>query len=517
VSGLWDQLARLPVLLSWHLVLTLLAVGAGLLISLPAGIVAARVDRLRGPLLLLASVIQTIPGLALLALVFAVLVLLREALPERYAFSAIGFWPTIIALTMYSILPILRNTVTGLRGVDPAAVEAGRALGMTGGQRLRKIELPLALPVIVAGLRTAVVWTVGIATLAQPIGQASLGDYIFRGIQTFNTTAILVGCISAAILALVLDLLVGRVEAAAGRRRWRRAGVLVGLLFGLGLAGAAVLWFTGHIGGGGRERAVVIGTKNFAEQFVLGHWIEDRLTAAGLPTDRREGLGSMQAFNALAAGDLDVYVDYTGTLWANVLQRDPGPGPEAVLRETGEVLQQEYGITLLGSLGFQNAYALAMRRDDARARGITDIDDLAVHAAGLRLGSDVEFFDRPEWTRLRDTYGLADVRQVSMAPELMYQALQSGDVDLITAFTSDGRIAKFDLELLEDSQSVFPPYDAVLLLSEQAAADPRIVTALRPMLGAVDLEAMQRVNLLVDEGEATPAEAAERLEALVGR
>ncbi len=480
MSGLWDQLARLPVLLSWHLVLTLLAVGAGLLISLPAGIVAARVDRLRGPLLLLASVIQTIPGLALLALVFAVLVLLREALPERYAFSAIGFWPTIIALTMYSILPILRNTVTGLRGVDPAAVEAGRALGMTGGQ-------------------------------------ASLGDYIFRGIQTFNTTAILVGCISAAILALVLDLLVGRVEAAAGRRRWRRAGVLVGLLFGLGLAGAAVLWLTGHIGGGGRERAVVIGTKNFAEQFVLGHWIEDRLTAAGLPTDRREGLGSMQAFNALAAGDLDVYVDYTGTLWANVLQRDPGPGPEAVLRETGEVLQQEYGITLLGSLGFQNAYALAMRRDDARARGITDIDDLAVHAAGLRLGSDVEFFDRPEWTRLRDTYGLADVRQVSMAPELMYQALQSGDVDLITAFTSDGRIAKFDLELLEDSQSVFPPYDAVLLLSEQAAADPRIVTALRPMLGAVDLEAMQRVNLLVDEGEATPAEAAERLEALVGR
>jgi osmoprotectant transport system permease protein len=510
--GEWaEQLARLPVLLSWHVVLTLLAVGVGLLISLPAGIVAAKSDRLRGPLLTLASIIQTVPSLALLALVFALLVLLRDRLPEQYSFSAIGFWPTIIALTLYSILPILRNTATGLRGVDPAAVEAGRALGMTAGQRLRLIELPLALPVIVAGLRTAVVWTVGIATLAQPIGQASLGDYIFRGIQTFNTTAILVGCLASAVLALVLDFLVGRIEAAATKQRWKRAGVLGGVLLSLGAAGLAVLGFTGQINLGNDREPVVIGAKNFAEQYILSELIEDRLQAAGIPTDRRPGMGSIQLFEALAAGDVDVYVDYTGTLWANALNRDPGPPPEVVLNETGDALEAERGIVLLGPLGFDNAYALAMRRDDAESRGIDTNADLAERAAGLKLGSDVEFFERPEWARLRDTYGLGDLQQVSMSPELMYQAVNSGDVDVITAFTSDGRIAKFDLKLLEDTQSAFPPYDAVLLLSERAAADPKLVAALRPLLGSINLQAMQQANLAVDENRATPAEAARTL------
>ena len=511
MAELWEQLAKLPVLMSWHVVLTLLAVGLGLLISLPAGIVAAKVDRLRGPVLTLASVIQTVPSLALLALVFALLVLLRDALPAGWHFSAIGFWPTIIALTLYSILPTLWNTVTGLRGVDPAAVEAGRAVGMTAGQRLRQIELPLALPVIIAGLRTAVVWTVGIATLAQPIGQASLGDYIFRGIQTLNTTAILVGCVSAAVLALLLDFLVGRIEKAATARRWRRAVTLAAVLLGLGLAGLVTLAVGGQIGTGRGDRPIVIGAKNFGEQFTLSALIDQRLRDAGYATDRRSGMGSIQLFEALAAGDVDVYVDYTGTLWANAMQRDPGPGRDEVLRQTAEYLQQEHGIRLLGALGFENAYALAMRDDDAEARQIETIEDLARQSDGLRLGSDVEFFDRPEWTRLRDTYGLGAMQQVSMAPELMYQAVASGDVDAITAFSSDGKIQKFNLRLLDDNRSAFPPYDAVLLLSARAAADPKLLATLDPLIDAIPLEAMQKANLDVAENTASPEDAARKL------
>ena len=518
LAELWEQLSRLPVLLAWHVVLVMIAVGAGLLISLPAGILAARASWFRGPALLVASVVQTIPSLALLALVYALLVLLRGVLPERYAFSALGFWPTIIALTLYSVLPMLRNTVAGLRGVDPAAVEAGTGLGMTSLQRLTRIELPLALPVLVAGLRTAVVWTVGIATLSTPIGQPSLGDYIFKGLQTFNTTALLVGCLAAAGLAITLDLLVGAIERAAARRRWRRAAGFGGGLAAIGLAGVLVLFAGGEILRAGSTPRVVVGTKNFSEQFILGHLIEERLRAAGFETDRRESLGSVQAFEALAAGDLDAYVDYTGTLWANVLGREPGPPPEAVLRETGAYLLAEKGVTLLGPLGFENAYALAMPEAEAERRGIRTIGDLATRGNSLRLGSDVEFFDRPEWSRLRDAYGLDGLQKISMTPDLMYQAVAAGDVDLITAFTSDARIARFGLRLLEDTKRAFPPYDAVLLLSADAAADERLVETLRPLVGGIDLDAMRAANLRVDFDGWTPARAAEELDAgLTGR
>ncbi len=510
MSGVWEQLQLLPVLLSWHVVLTLLAVGIGLTISLPLGVVAARVPSVRGPALLVASMIQTIPSIALLALVFALLVLLRGWLPEAYTFQALGFWPTLIALTLYSILPILRNTVTGLLGVDQAAVEAGRALGMTAWQRLRRVELPLALPVLVAGLRTAVVWTVGVATLSTPIGQKSLGNYIFGGLQTFNLNAILVGCVAAAALAITLDLIVGRMERGASQRRGKLVAMLGVILLGLGVASVGVLWIAGEVGRSQRD-LVRIGAKNFNEQFILAALIEDRLQAQGMRTQRLESLGSLNVFNALAAGDIDVYVDYTGTLWSNAMGREPGPPPDVVVSQATAWLEETHGIRLLGSLGFENAYALAMREDDARRRGVSTIDDLTPQSEGLRIGSDIEFFERPEWDAVREGYQLAGMRQVPMNPSLMYQAVVSGDVDVITAFTSDGRIVKFDLRLLEDTKKALPPYDAVVLLSSRVADDEKVLRALRPLIGAIDLEAMQRANLRVDEDGVSPAEAARSL------
>jgi osmoprotectant transport system permease protein len=196
-----------------------------------------------------------------------------------------------------------------------------------------------------------------------------------------------------------------------------------------------------------------IGAKTFTEQYILASLIQDRLRANGMSAARRDGLGSTVIFNALASGEIDVYVDYSGTIWANHMRRDDIQPREQVLKELGEWLRKERGIEMLGSLGFENAYALAMRRDRAEELGIRTIDDLARHASELNIGGDYEFFDRPEWSALRDAYGLNFRRQRQMDSTFMYGAVVNGEVDVISAFSSDGRIARFDLLVLEDPRA----------------------------------------------------------------
>ena len=253
-----EQLALLPEYLTAHLQLTLLAILLSAAISLPLGVAATRVRWIERPVLAAAAVIQTIPSLALLAIMVPVLASLQ--------LRSIGFLPAFIGLTLYSVLPILRNTVTGITGVAPAFREAARAVGMTPSQQLRRVELPLAAPVIVAGLRTATVWTVGVATLSTPVGATSLGNYIFSGLQTRNYTAVLIGCIAAASLALLLDGLVRSLEIAVQRRQRQRmigAAAMLGILYAyVGLTLGATLF-------PGGERPVTIGAKAFTEQYIL--------------------------------------------------------------------------------------------------------------------------------------------------------------------------------------------------------------------------------------------------------
>ena len=508
--------------------------------------------------------IQTVPSLALLALMVPLLEVLGEAglaaaadtLGLRY--SAFGFLPALVALTLYSVLPILRNTVTGILGVDPAATEAARAMGMTARQSLTRVELPLALPVIVAGIRTAAVWTVGIATLSTPVGQVSLGNYIFSGLQTRNTAVLLFGVAWAAGLALVIDVLLGRVAAGLEHRRPTRVrlallGLLCVLLAGLvapivgdfrsarstdaGRDAAAATETDGLTGLIAQRRAereatvrrladdaadrlgpIRIGSKTFTEQYILARALENRLQRFGFATQRVDSLGSVVAFQQLVAGELDVYVDYTGTIWANHMKRsDPAP-PAAVLEEVAFYMAHTHGSRSLGSLGFENAYAFAMRRDEAERLGIETLYDLREHADTLSLGGDYEWFSRPEWEAVRSAYGLGFAAQKTFDPALMYEAVRSGEVDVITAFSTDGRIEAFDLKLLADPLTALLPYDAVLLVGPRVADDAAVIGALSGMIGAIDLPTMQRINALVDvEGRSVDDAAAALGEAVEGR
>ncbi|MEH3122612.1 MAG: ABC transporter permease/substrate-binding protein [Sphingomonas phyllosphaerae] len=501
-----DAFARVPALAAQHLLLAMAALALALLIGVPVAIRAARAPRLAGVVLGFASLVQTIPSLALLALFYPALLWIGHGVP------ALGFLPALLALTLYALLPIVRNIVTGLQGLDPAVLEAADGIGMTRAQKLRLVELPLVLPIAMAGVRTAAVWTIGAATLSTTVGQPSLGDLIFAGLQTQAWTLVIAGCVGAAGLALGVDLLLGVAERAAGARRWRRAGAALVLLVVATVAAATPLWRSGG------ERRVVVGAKNFSEQYILARLIGDRLTKAGYQVSYRDGLGSAVAFAAVAGGEIDVYVDYAGTLWTAEMHRTDTPARAKQLRGIAEWTQKSRGVTLLGSLGFENAYAFAMRGDDAQRRGVATLDDLVRVAPRLRFGADLEFLDRPEWAAIRRAYPLRFASATPYAPTFMYRALESGRADVISAFSSDGRIAADRLTVLGDPRHAIPGYDAIVLVAPGHREDARFLNALRPLIGRIPVAAMREANYRVDRDrdKQTPEAAARWLAGRIG-
>jgi osmoprotectant transport system permease protein len=251
----------------------------------------------------------------------------------------------------------------------------------------------------------------------------------------------------------------------------------------------------------------IVGAKTFAEQYVLSALITQRLRAAGLSANTREGLGSNVIFDALVSGDIDVYVDYSGTLWANQFHHREIRSREQLLRELQATLAQQK-VTLLGELGFENAYALVMPRKRAEALGVRSIADLASRAATMSIAADYEFFSRPEWAGLREAYGLRFRAQRQMQPDFMYAAVASGEVDVIAGYTSDGLVAKYDLIVLDDPKGAIPPYDAIVLLAPRRADDQALRGALQPLLGKIDIATMRQANLRAAGGDGASSPAA---------
>ena len=484
-----EALEHLPDYLGNHVRVSVTALALGLAISLPLAVIARHRPFLRGTLLGVASIVQTVPGLALLALFYPLLLALAALSLQWFgvSFSAFGFLPAVLALALYSMLPVLRNTITGLKGLDAAILEAAQGVGMTPRQSLFTVELPLALPVMMAGIRTSAVWVIGTATLSTPIGQTSLGNYIFAGLQTQNWVFVLFGCLSAAVLALAVDQLLALIENGLRHRSRLRA-----MLGGLGIAALVAATLVPALSRG--PTSYVVGAKTFAEQYVLSALIAQRLRAAGLEASSREGLGSNVIFDALASNDIDVYVDYSGTLWANQFHHsDIRPRAELLTELKATLAKQK--ITLLGELGFENAYALVMPRSKAEAQGIRTVADLALRSAALSIAADYEFFSRPEWAGLKKAYGLSFRTQRQMQPDFMYAAVASGEVDVIAGYTSDGLIAKYDLVVLDDIKHAIPPYDAMALLAPKRADDAALRAALQPLLGSIDIATMREANL----------------------
>jgi len=499
-----------------HLMLTGVSMGMAILVGIPLGICAARIWWLRGLVVGGVGILQTIPSLAMLV---TLLVLLGK----------IGAIPAIIALSLYALLPIVRNTLAGLEGVSPAVLEAAQGIGMTPRQRLWLVDIPLSVPVIVAGIRTAAVVNVGIATLSAFIGAGGLGEFINRGLSMSSRSLILLGAVPAAALALLVDGSIAALQWGLRRKRVRDSRfkaaidrslrpVAVAAPVALIVAGCLAYFSTStssnRVLGLGPPTAptVRIGTKNFTEQLILGELMAQLIeTHTDLRVERRFNLaGTMICHGALENGEIDLYAEYTGTALITILKQpvivNPDLAHEAVARE----YRRRFSADWLRPFGFNNAYAITIRKSDATSRNLRTISDLIPISGKLRAGFTSEFSERPDgYPGLRRAYGLQFGEVRDLDPALMYQAIANGEVDVISAFATDGRIAAFELQPLRDDRRFFPPYHAApVVRTEVLEAHPELRGVLELLAGRLDDATMQRLNFEVDEQKRSPAEVA---------
>jgi osmoprotectant transport system permease protein len=492
-------------LVAEHFFLVFVSTAAAVSIGVPLGILLTRKPGLSKPVLGFANIMQTVPSLAL----FGFLIPLNLYLFETKILGGIGPRTAIVALVLYSLLPIIRNTFTGISAVDPAIREAGKGMGMTDRQLLFQVELPLALSVIIAGVRVATVICVGTATIAAAIDAGGLGRYIFRGLRSNDNILILAGAVPAALIALGADLLLGTVERAIqfggavkakmGKLLWSSA--VVALLF---LVGS--YFFMGNTSG-----QVAVGAKDFTEQVILGEILAQAIESkTGSRVVRRFDLGGNLAHEALMAGEIDVYVEYTGTGLLAILKGKPLKDPREVYRYVKEEYDKRFNLEWTAPLGFDNTFAILVRGEDAEKLNLKTVSDAAKVAAQWRAGFGQDFMSRPDgYPGFSRTYGFRFAETREMDLSLTYRALAEKQIDLIAGNSTDGLISRYGLYQLADDRRYFPPYDAVPVARQSMLEEnPGVREALEQLGGILTVNEMRKLNFAVDGEKRQPREVA---------
>jgi osmoprotectant transport system permease protein len=502
-----QNLPELLTLTREHILLVLFSTGFAVLIGVPLGIMLTRIRSLRTPVLGFANVMQTVPSLALFGLL----------IPIPFI-GGIGARTAIIALALYALLPVIRNTVTGILGIDPKVREAAAAMGMTGMQRLRMVELPLAMPVLLTGIRVAVVISVGVATIAAAVGAGGLGTYIFRGLRQNDNNLILAGAIASALLALFFDFALGQFERAfaIGERRSGPRKIIAFALVGILVAIAISAYVPGFGPGAssnvsilpGGERRIVVGSKDFTESVILAEILAQTLEKEGIAVVRQFELGGNLPHDSLLTGRIDVYPEYTGTAYTAILKHQPLTDPRAVYDQTKAEYAARFDLAVSPPLGFANDFAILVRGDVARQNGLKTISDTVPLARGWQAGFGQDFMSRADgYTGFAKAYGFKFAKQPrEMDLSLTYRALQSGELDIIAGNSTDGLISALDLYQLEDDRRYFPPYQAVYIARGPVAA--QLEKAFGTLAGSISTDEMRQMNLEVDGNKRTPREVA---------
>ncbi len=502
-----DQVLRLTL---EHIELTAIAVGLAVLIGVPLGIMISYFRKASKTVVGGANVVQAIPSMALLGLAIPLL--------------GIGSLPAVVIVILYSLLPIIKNTYTGITSLDKGTLEAAKAIGLTRSQVLLKVQIPLALPVIMAGVRISAVTAVGLMTMAAFIGAGGLGFLIFSGISTTNNAQILAGAIPAAILALVVDNIFGTVEKLVTpislqhtgntskeklkTQRTLQKGVLAVT------AGILVVLFTvtAFQGAGNSKETITIGGKDYTEQFIVVHLMADMIEdRTDLSVIRKDNLGGTQvAFNALKSGDIDLYLEYTGTIYGDTLGYSPNSDMVEVYETSKNDLKELFDIDALTQFNYNNTYVLSVKPETAEQYNLATISDLRNVADELTIGSTLEFLNREDGIiGLQRHYGFTFGNQIGINGANKYLAIDSGETDITDAFSTDGLLKKFGLVMLDDDMNFFPPYYAVpILRSGLLGEHPEIEGVLNELGEVLTNEIMIDLNYRVDELQQQPRRVA---------
>lgn len=475
-----DQLLQA---LTQHILISFVALLCALIIAIPLGIYIARHLKISEGVLGIAAVLQTIPSLALLGLLIPLL--------------GIGIVPAIVAIVIYALLPILRNTYTGIRKVDPSLLEAADAMGMTPTKRLFKVELPLAMPVIMAGIRTAMVLIIGTTTLAALIGAGGLGDIILLGIDRNDTALLILGAVPAALLAIIFDVLLRVIEKRSFRQSiiWLSATALI-------VIAVSVIPLLNNT-----QKDLVIAGKLGAEPEILINMYKELIEQdTNLTVELKPGMGKTPfLFNALKNKNIDIYPEFTGTALAEFLKEDAvSTDSNQVYNQAKEGMAKKFNMDMLSPMEYNNTYTLAVPEAYAQQNNLENISDLQNVSSQVKVGFTREFADRNDgYVGMTKLYGFTFPNLQTMEPKLRYSAIASGDIQLMDAYSTDSELQRYKLKVLKDDKGLFPPYQGAPLMRDETLKQyPEVAEALEHLSGQITDDEMRKMNYQVDvEGQ----------------
>lgn len=478
-----------------HILISLLAISIASVLGIILGIIISEYTKFSGLILGTVNILYTIPSIALLGFFITI--------------TGVGNTTALIALIIYALLPIIRSTYTGIITINPLIIEASEGMGSTKLQQLFKVKIPLALPVLMSGIRNMVTMTIALAGIASFVGAGGLGVAIYRGITTNNSAMTFLGSLLIAILALVFDFILGIIE----KRLTNRKRVKYKINPKLIILGLFIVIFGVYFSlNSKKNKTINIATKPMTEGYILGQMLTELIeqdTDLKVNITNGVGGGTSNIHPAIVKGEFDLYPEYTGTSWEAVLKKEVSYD-ESKFDELQKEYKEKYNLEYVNLYGFNNTYGLAVNKDIAEKYNLKTYSDLAKVSNNLIFGAEYDFFEREDgYKELQKVYNMNFKKQIDMDIGLKYQAMKDKKIDVMVIFTTDGQLAISDVVVLEDDKKMYPSYRAgTVIRSEILSEYPELKPVLEKLNNILDDKTMADLNYQVESEGKKPEDVA---------
>ena len=478
-----------------HVLISLLAISIASVLGIILGIIISEYRRFSGLILGTVNILYTIPSIALLGFFITI--------------TGVGNTTALIALIIYALLPIIRSTYTGIVNINPLIIEASEGMGSTKLQQLFKVKLPLALPVLMSGIRNMVTMTIALAGIASFVGAGGLGVAIYRGITTNNSAMTFLGSLLIALLALIFDFILGIMEKKLTNHKRTKYKVNFKLI----ILGLFIIIFGAYFSlNSKKDKTINIATKPMTEGYILGQMLTELIEQdTDLKVNMTTGVGggTSNIHPAMLKGEFDLYPEYTGTSWEAVLKKE-GSYDESKFDELQKEYKEKYNLEYVNLYGFNNTYGLAVNKDIAEKYNLKTYSDLAAVSNNLIFGAEYDFFEREDgYKELQKVYNMNFKKQIDMDIGLKYQAMKDKKIDVMVIFTTDGQLAISDVVVLEDDKKMYPSYRAgTVVRSEILSKYPELKVVLEKLNNILDDKTMADLNYQVESEGKKPEDVA---------
>ena len=478
-----------------HVLISLLAISIASVLGIILGIIISEHRRFSGLILGTVNILYTIPSIALLGFFITI--------------TGVGNTTALIALIIYALLPIIRSTYTGIVNINPLIIEASEGMGSTKLQQLFKVKLPLALPVLMSGIRNMVTMTIALAGIASFVGAGGLGVAIYRGITTNNSAMTFLGSLLIALLALIFDFILGIIE----KRLTNHKRTKYKVNFKLIILVLFIIIFGAYFSlNSKKDKTINIATKPMTEGYILGQMLTELIEQdTDLKVNMTTGVGggTSNIHPAIVKGEFDLYPEYTGTSWEAVLKKE-GSYDESKFDELQKEYKEKYNLEYVNLYGFNNTYGLAVNKDIAEKYNLKTYSDLAKVSNNLIFGAEYDFFEREDgYKELQKVYNMNFKKQIDMDIGLKYQAMKDKKIDVMVIFTTDGQLAISDVVVLEDDKKMYPSYRAgTVVRSEILSEYPELKPVLEKLNNILNDKTMADLNYQVESEGKKPEDVA---------